>query len=107
LRCIAAAKLFEHRRWIEDLELVDQSIFAELDHFEADVQEMRNLNKHAKEYFQGKFPARWKRQMETYNSDLTGTLGTLIGGRLDWSALRAAVIRLMDSFPDWDFRESA
>ncbi|MGX4771847.1 hypothetical protein ACWAUC_18890 [Bradyrhizobium guangdongense] len=107
LFCVAAAKMLEHRRWIGDLDRVDSSVFAELDQFEADVQEMRNLNEHAIEYFRGKgrFPAKWDEQMKAYNSDPTGTQDSLIGGRLDWCALRAAVMNLMESFPNWNIRE--
>jgi hypothetical protein len=106
LFCVAAAKLFEHRKWIGDLDMLDPNLFVELDGFEEDVRAMRNLNEHAIEYFRGrgKFPAEWDLQMRSYNSDPTGTQDSLIGGRLDWFALRATVIRLMDSFPEWTIR---
>jgi hypothetical protein len=106
LFCVAAAKLFEHRKWITELDMLEPEIFAELDRFEADVRAMRNLNEHATEYFRGrgKFPADWDLQMSSFNSDPTGTQDSLIGGRLDWVALRATVINLMDSFPEWTIR---
>jgi hypothetical protein len=100
--CIAAAKFFEYRRWAVELKLIEPGIFAEVDTFEADVKVMRDLNEHAREYFEGpgQRPQDWKANMERFNSDPTGTQGTLIGGRLDSAKLAEVVESLIPSIPN-------
>jgi hypothetical protein len=99
---IAAAKFFEYRRWVVELKLIEPGIFAGVDTFEADVKAMRDLNEHAREYFMGPGLRRqdWDANMERFNSDPTGTQETLIGGRLDWAKLAAAMAKLIPSIPN-------
>lgn len=100
--CIAAAKFFEYRKWIVDLRVLDPQIFAEIDKFEVDAKAMRNLNEHATEYFKGPGQRRkdWDANIANFNADPTGTHDTLIGGRLDWVKLGAAMATLIPTIPD-------
>jgi len=102
LYCLAAGQLFDHRSWIGDLGLLDRQLFAGIDPFASDARAMRNFNEHAIEYFRGngRFPAKWKRHGEVYNSDPTGTNGTLIGGCLDWQKLAEATNALLETLAD-------
>jgi hypothetical protein len=101
LFCNTAGNFFDHRRWLKRLGGFDESVFAEMDLFERDVRAMRNLNEHAIEYFEGKGqrPEDWMFRTDDFNSDPTGTVNTLIGGRLDWIKLREATARLLESLP--------
>jgi hypothetical protein len=62
---------------------------------------MRNLNEHAIEYFEGRGqrPKDWMFNSDDFNSDPTGTINTLIGGRVDWVKLNEAAQRLLESLP--------
>ncbi len=101
LFCIAAGQFFDHRRWLRRLGGFDESFFAEIDLFEPDVKAMRDLNEHAIEYFEGKGqrPKDWMFNGDDFNSDPTGTINTLVGGRLDWVKLNQATGRLLESLP--------
>jgi hypothetical protein len=101
LFCNAAGNFLDHRRWLKRLGGFDESVFAEMDLFERDVKAMRNLNEHAIEYFEGKGqrPEDWMFRSEDFDSDPTGTVNSLIGGRLDWIKLREATARLLESLP--------
>jgi hypothetical protein len=85
LFCNASDQFFEHRRWLGRLGDFDEGIFAEIDIFEPNVSAMRDLNEHAIEYFEGRGrrPKDWTFIGDDFNSDPTGTINTLIGGRLD------------------------
>ena len=101
LFCNAAGNFFDHRRWLRKLGGFDEGVFAEIDSFERDVKAMRDLNEHAIEYFEGKGkrPKDWIFNGDDFNSDPTGTINTLIGGRLDWVKLSEAAARLLESLP--------
>jgi hypothetical protein len=97
LFCNAAYKLLEHRRWVQDLEFIDDALFEELDQFARDIDVMRDMNEHAIEYFRGKGrrPHDWVHQDGGGTADASSTVDTKIGGRLDWVELGAAVQRLL------------
>jgi hypothetical protein len=101
LFCNASDQFFEHRRWLGRLGDFDEGIFAEIDIFEPNVNAMRDLNEHAIEYFEGRGrrPKDWMFSGDDFNSDPTGTINTLIGGRLDWVKLSQAADRLLKSLP--------
>jgi hypothetical protein len=101
LFCNAADQFFEHRRWLSRLGDFDEGVFAEIDPFEPNVNAMRDLNEHAIEYFEGRGrrPKDWMFNGDDFRSDPTGTINTLIGGRLDWVKLSQAADRLLKSLP--------
>lgn len=101
LFCVAASQFFDHRRWLGRLGGFDEGVLTAIDLFEPDVRAMRNLNEHAIEYFEGRGqrPKDWMFNSDDFNSDPTGTINTLIGGRVDWVKLNEAAQRLLESLP--------
>jgi hypothetical protein len=97
LFCNAAYKLLEHRRWVQDLGFLDDALFEELHKFADDIAVMRDMNEHVIEYFRGKGkrPHDWVHQDEGGAADASSTVGTKIGGRLDWVELGAAAQHLL------------
>jgi hypothetical protein len=94
--CVAANKLLDHRLWIRRLKLLDESVFEELDKFTEDIKVIRNMREHAIEYYEGpgQKPQHWGYEGEDFLSTPTGTVNTLLGGRLDWVALANVAERL-------------
>ncbi len=58
---------------------------------------MRNKRMHVTEYFKpgGETGKGWFGGTPDFKADASSTIGTLIGGRLDWAALGAAAKRLL------------
>jgi hypothetical protein len=98
LFCNAAHKLLEHRLWVKELGFLDEALFDELDKFADDIKVMRDMNEHAIEYFKGKGkrPQDWIYvDPRTAGADASSTVGTKIGGRLDWVELGSAAQGLL------------
>jgi hypothetical protein len=97
LFCNAANHLLQHRRWTKDLDFLDEALFHELDRFADDIDVMRDMNEHAIEYFKGpgKRPHDWIYRGDGVIADASSTVGTKIGGRLDWVRLGIAAQRLL------------
>lgn len=84
---IAANKVCEHREWVTRLGLCQGVDFATLDGFSrSDIKDLRDMREHVIEYFEGggRFKDRWVSRGAEYSADAGSSVGTLIGGRLDW-----------------------
>ena len=62
-----------------------------------DIKDLRNMREHVVDYFKGDglVKKRWTIETPEYKADASAFIGALIGGRLDWSAFRAAAQRLL------------
>ena len=95
---ISANKVLEHREWVLRLGLCTQVDFSMLDQFSRrDVRDLRNMREHTVEYFEGigRDKHRWIVETPHFKSDASASVGTLIGGRLDWKLFTAAVELLL------------
>jgi hypothetical protein len=101
---LAANKLNEYRKWCKKLGLVPNSVFAELDHYKTVVNELRDMNEHIIEYFQGKGRKQdcWLRSDEFGTADASTTMGRRLGGRLDWIEFQAVAARLLEKLREID-----
>jgi len=94
----AADMFLEFRTRAKQLGLFATVDFSEIDSFPwSDHTDVRNMRTHITEYFRGKGKdrERWMYQTPDFKADASAVIGTLIGGRLDWIALRAAAERLL------------
>jgi hypothetical protein len=95
---IAANKLIEYREWAVSFGLCADVDFAEINQFSAqDIKDLRNMREHVVDYFKGAghTPARWVIETPEYKSDASSSVGSMIGGRLDWIRFAAAAERLL------------
>jgi hypothetical protein len=93
---IAANKLLEFKKWVLSFGLCSTVDFSELYSFSReDIRALRNKREHVLEYFKGESASGWWVETPEYKGDASGVGGTLIGGRLDWSAFGAAATRLL------------
>lgn len=95
---IAAYKLIEHREWIKKFDLCKKVDFSEIDSFSAkDIKDLRNMREHVVEYFQGygRDKTSWFVETPEYRADASSSVGTMIGGRLDYIAFTKATERLL------------
>ena len=95
---IAANKLLEFKEWALSLGLCATVDFSEVDAFSRqDIKDLRNMREHVLDYFRGggHFAGRWIVETPEYKADASSFVGTLIGGRLDWSAFGEAAQRLL------------
>jgi len=95
---IAAYKLIEYRKWASTFGLCANVDFSEIDAFsEQDIKDLRNMREHVVEYFQGHGLAskRWFAETPHFKADASSVVGTMIGGRLDWTKFSAAADRLL------------
>lgn len=94
---IAAWKLVEHMDWTAKLNCLDTSIFAEIYQMRRDIKDMRDMNEHAIKYFigKGREQENWVHEDDSSVGDASATVGSLIGGRLDWLALSNAAKALL------------
>jgi hypothetical protein len=69
-----------------------------VDQFSAEyIGDQRDMGEHVFKYFKGEgwFPERWVVETPEYRADVSGRVGTMLGGRLDWVAFGAAAERLL------------
>ncbi|MFA6052493.1 MAG: hypothetical protein WC762_07865 [Methylobacter sp.] len=95
---IAAYKLIEHREWIKKFGLCSNVDFSEIDEFSVqDIKDLRNMREHVVEYFQGngRTKSRWFVETPAYKADASSSVGTMIGGRLDYIKFANAAERLL------------
>ena len=95
---VAAHKLLEFRGWVLTFGLCASVNFGEIDRFSGkDIRDLRNMREHVVDYFRGIGNAhdRWIVETPDYKADASSVVGTMIGGRLDWSAFGAAAERLL------------
>jgi hypothetical protein len=95
---ISANKVLEHREWVLRLGLCRQVDFSMLDQFSREnVRDLRNMREHVVDYFEGvgRDKDRWIVETPEFKSDASGSIGTSIGGRLDWKLFTAAAERLL------------
>jgi hypothetical protein len=95
---IAAYKVIEYRQWVRSLGLCNGADFSEIDSFSRqDLKDLRNMREHIVEYFQGKGneKTRWYIETPEYRADASCTVGTMIGGRLDYVRFTGAAERLL------------
>jgi len=84
---IAANKVLEHRDWVLQMGLCSKVDFTMLDQFSSrDIRDLRNMREHVVDYFKGlgKDKPRWVFETPEFKADASSSVGTLIGGRLDW-----------------------
>jgi hypothetical protein len=92
----AADRLLDFKKWAKSFGLCPTVDFSEIDSFSReDIRALRNKREHVVEYFEGKSTSGWWVETPEYKGDASGVGGTLIGGRLDWSAFGAAAQRLL------------
>jgi hypothetical protein len=95
---IAANKLLEFKEWALSFGLCAAVDFSDVDAFSRqDITDLRNMREHVVEYFKGggHFAGRWIVETPEYKADASSVVGTIIGGRLDWSAFGGAAQRLL------------
>jgi hypothetical protein len=95
---IATHKLLEHRDWTADLGLFASVDFTEIDSFSRrDLKDLRDMREHVVNYFKGDgiVKSRWTVETPEFGADASSTVGTMIGGRLDYERFSAAAGRLL------------
>jgi hypothetical protein len=95
---IATHKLLEHRDWITKFGLFADVDFTEIDSFSrADLKDLRDMREHVVDYFKGdgREKARWTVETPEFGADASSSVGTMIGGRLDYEKFAAAAGRLL------------
>ena len=95
---VAVDMLFQFKRRADDLGLFASIDFSEIDIVPwRDRVDVRNKRMHVTEYFKpgGETGKGWFGGTPDFKADASSTIGTLIGGRLDWAALGAAAKRLL------------
>lgn len=95
---IAAYKVIEYRDWIKKFGLFTSVNFTEIDSFSwMDLKDLRNMREHVVEYYQGdgRTKNRWVVQTPDFSADASSSVGTMIGGRLDYEKFSAAAGRLL------------
>jgi hypothetical protein len=95
---IAANKVLEHRDWVLSLGLCSNVNFTVLDEFSiGDIRDLRNMREHVIDYFSGigRDKPRWMIETPEFRADASAVVGTLIGGRLDWTLFAAAAKKLL------------
>ncbi|MDG2991147.1 hypothetical protein L3556_09435 [Candidatus Synechococcus calcipolaris G9] len=95
---IAAHKLIEYRKWVEELGLCTRVDFSKIDSFDkVKIIDLRNMREHVIDYFKGEGRAkdRWVEQTPDYSADASSVVGTMIGGRLDYLAFAIAAEHLL------------
>lgn len=107
---IAANQFFKYRRWVGELDLVDNQIFCEIDAFGRDVDVLRDMKEHVVEYFKGEgrrphdFVFSEEQSVEKWGesviADASATMMSgnsyRIGNRLDVFALAAVAENVLD-----------
>jgi hypothetical protein len=95
---IAANKVLEHRDWVLQMGLCSKVDFTMLDQFSSrDIRDLRNMREHVVDYFKGlgKDKPRWEIETPEFKADASSSVGTLIGGRLDWKLFVVAAEKLL------------
>lgn len=94
----ASNMLFEYVDWAIKLDSIPSVIFDPIVPFRSHVKELRNNNMHVVEYFQGggHAPVTWRHSDADGISDGSATVGTKIGGRLDWVDFATKVERILE-----------
>ena len=95
---IAANKVLEHRDWVLQMGLCSNVDFAMLDQFSSrDIRDLRNMREHGVDYFKGvdQDKDRWMIETPEFKADASSSVGTLIGGRLDWKLFVVAAEKLL------------
>lgn len=87
--------------WARQLNFLDEALWIEFSEFSDDIKFLRDKNEHVIEYYSGerKPPTRWMHTDENGSCDATATVGTLIGGRLDWNRVSDCCLRLLLKLP--------
>lgn len=96
---VSAQMFFEYRDWAVNLSVFPVSTFALIDPFRQHVKELRDMNIHVVEYFQGTgyVPDKWLNEDDLKGtSDASATFETFIGGRLNWHDLSLAAQSILD-----------
>lgn len=98
---MAAKKLCDYIDWARDLNFLDESIFEETLRLRDDVLYLRDMNEHVIAYYRGtgKNPEHWVSADELIIINPDSTVGTKIGGRLDWNELAKAAFGLLNALP--------
>jgi hypothetical protein len=98
---MAAKKLCDYIDWARDLNFLDESIFEETLRLRDDVLYLRDMNEHVIASYRGtgKHPEHWVSADELIIINPDSTVGTKIGGRLDWNELAKAAFGLLNALP--------
>ena len=98
---MAAKKLCDYIDWARDLNFLDESIFEEMLRLRDDVLYLRDMNEHVIAHYRGtgKNPEHWVSADELIIINPDSTVGTKIGGRLDWNELAKAAFGLLNALP--------
>jgi hypothetical protein len=95
---ISANKVLEHRDWVLQMGLCSKVDFRMLDQFSSrDIRGLRNMREHVVDYFKGlgRDKPRWTTETPEFKADASSSVGTLIGGRLDWKLFALAAENLL------------
>ncbi len=96
----AAHRMMEHIEWAKRLDYLDEAAFADVGHFREEVKAMRDMNEHALDYVFGKGRrSDFMHEQDGGTCSATGTVDTMLGGRLDWTVLAAAVEEMRARLP--------
>ena len=93
---VSAFKLIEFKEWAVSLGLCPAIDFSEIEGFPREhIKDLRDMGEHVIGYFKGDGhrPKSWVFETPELRSDASGTIGTLIGGRLDWATFSEAANR--------------
>jgi hypothetical protein len=107
---ISAWKVVEHVDWVRKLNFVDADALSDFGQMREPLKTMRDKNEHVIKYFrnEGRFPDDWwHTASDGGRCDASATVGTLIGGRVDWVAIQKDIEKMLATLPKhyWPARD--
>jgi hypothetical protein len=98
---IAANKISEYIEWAINLGSVNKGTFPKLERLHEEIKILRDMNEHVVEYFlgSGNKKNQWLHIDEGSIADASSTVGTKIGGRLDWNEVADAAREVLANVP--------
>ena len=97
-------RLYAFAKWAVKCGAIPASLFSELFNYEREIIDMRNMNMHEVDYFegQGRNPDRWITVSSELGSiDASSVHGDSLGGKLNASEMRSIAIRILDGLPPY------
>jgi hypothetical protein len=94
---LAAGQLVAHRKWIKDLGIIPDDVFAGLDVKAETIRDLRHKSEHVVEYFLGRGHnmESWWHTSDGGSADASATVDDKIGGRLSWNEVAKIADKLL------------